>query len=109
MGYGGPPADAKEFPWKDEEAQYEYGRKTADDIWDRMLERATIGSKCWCGVSEENPEGWYRLPPEGNLLYNIIRHLTFCEYWDEYRSEEYLRGISERLEERIRARDYERD
>ena len=39
MGYDGPAADADMFPWKDKDAQYEYGLKKADEIWESMKEQ----------------------------------------------------------------------
>lgn len=97
MGYEGPPGDADVFPWKDKDAQYEYGVKTANRIWKTALEKATIGPK-----SQNYQGNSIRLKPKGNQLLNALHHILYCDYWDDYRSQAYLNGITEQLEQLIR-------
>lgn len=97
MGYGGHFPD-KEFPWDDEKAQFDFGYKEADKIWERMVERATIGSEV-VALNGEKPK---RTEPSGTPISNALNHLLYCDYWDDYRSQEYLKGICARIEEKIR-------
>jgi hypothetical protein len=93
MSYGGTyfPED---FPFGDKEAQYEYGVKDAYKAWDKMVERATIGSM----IVAQTP---YRAEPEGTPISNMIRHLAYCEH-NEYNSDEYFEGFIKGAEEKIR-------
>ena len=93
MGYGGTyfPED---YPFGDKEAQYEYGIKDAYKAWDKMVERATIGSM----VVAQLP---YRTEPEGTPISNMIRHLAYCDH-NEYNSDEYFDGFIKGAEDKIR-------
>ena len=84
----------EDFPFDDKEAQYQYGLKDAYRAWDRMVERATIGS-----IVHANPP--YRREPIGNPISNMIRHLAYCDH-NEYNSEEYFKGFLKGAEEKLR-------
>ena len=79
MGYDGPADDANVFPWKDKDAQYEYGLKKADEIWESK--------------KEQYPD---------DFLNKVLHHLLWCDYWDDYRSQAYLDGITKGIENKIR-------
>lgn len=98
MGYGRH-CPNEDFPWNGtDEDHFQYGYREADSIWERMVERATIGSEI-VALTGEEPK---RAEPEGTPISNTLRHLLYCDYWDDYRSEAYLKGICKKIEERIR-------
>jgi hypothetical protein len=79
--------------------QYDFGYKEGETIWNRMTTRATLGDEV---IKQGIPPIVSRSEPRGTPISNTLQHLTFCDFWDDYRSHEYIKGICDYLEKKIR-------